>query len=157
MVYTFTAEALNRIRTKLTADIKNQIDAKNLNATRKLRNSISGTVFASAKSITLNIFAAEYFDSVDKGTRPGIRPPYRKIYEWASAKGIQPRDSKNFNQMIKNIQEAIFQNGTIKRFAYKGASIIDYVDEKYKEEITQEIKQGYLKDLESEINNNVKS
>ena len=157
MVYTFTAEALNRIRTKLTADIKNQIDAKNLNATRKLRNSISGTVFASAKSITLNIYAAKYFDSVDKGTRPGIRPPYRKIYEWACAKGIQPRDSKNFNQMIKNIQEAIFQNGTIKRFAYKGASIIDYVDEKYKEEITQEIKQGYLKDLESEINNNVNS
>ena len=56
--------------------------------------------------------------------------------------------------MIKNIQEAIFQNGTIKRFAYKGASIIDYVDEKYKEEITQEIKEGYLKDLESEININ---
>ena len=154
MIYTFTAEALNRVREKITTEIKTQLDAKNLNATRKLRNSISGTVFASSKSISLSIFAAEYFDSVDKGTKPGKRPPYRKIYEWANAKGIQPRDSKSFNQMIKNIQEAIFQNGTIKRFAYKGASIIDYVDEKYKEEITQEIKEGYLKDLESEININ---
>ena len=71
MVYTFTAEALNRVRKKITTEIKNQLDAKNLNATRRLRNSVSGTVFASAKSISLNIYAAEYFDSVDKGTKPG--------------------------------------------------------------------------------------
>lgn len=154
MVYTFTAEALNRVREKITTEIKTQLDAKNLNATRRLRNSVSGTVFASAKSISLNIYAAEYFDSVDKGTKPGTRPPYRKIYEWAKAKGIQPMNSKNFNQMVKNIQEAILQSGTIKRFGYKGANILDYVDQKYKDEITEEIKQGYLKDLESEININ---
>ena len=154
MVYTFTAEALNRVRQKITTEIKTQLDAKNLNATRRLRNSVSGTVFASAKSISLNIYAAEYFDSVDKGTKPGKRPPYRKIYEWAKVKGIQPMNSKNFNQMVKNIQEAILQSGTIKRFGYKGANILDYVDQKYKDEITEEIKQGYLKDLESEININ---
>ena len=154
MVYTFTAEALNRVRQKITTEIKTQLDAKNLNATRRLRNSVSGTVFASSKSISLNIYAAEYFDSVDKGTKPGTRPPYRKIYEWAKAKGIQPMNSKSFNQMVKNIQEAILQSGTIKRFGYKGANILDYVDQKYKDEITEEIKQGYLKDLESEININ---
>jgi len=154
MVYTFTAEALNRLRVKITDEIKNEIDSKKLKATGRLRNSIKGTVFASSKSISLNIYAAEYFDSVDKGTKPGTRPPYRRIYEWAKAKGIQPRDSKNFNQMVKNIQEAILQNGTIKRFSYKGANILDYVDQKYTDEITEEIKQGYLKDLESEININ---
>ena len=154
MVYTFTAEALNRVRKKITTEIKNQLDAKNLNATRRLRNSVSGTVFASAKSISLNIYAAEYFDSVDKGTKPGTRPPLNKIRQWAEAKGIQPMNSKSFYQMTKNIQEAIFKNGTIKQFGYKGANILDYVDQKYKDEITEEIKQGYLKDLESEININ---
>ena len=158
MVYTFTAEALNRLRTKITTDIKNQLDANKLNATRRLRNSISGTVFASAKSVTLNIFAAEYFNAVDKGTLPGKKPPYNKIEEWAEAKGLQPMNSQNSKaKMIKSIQQAIMVNGTIKQFAYKGANILDYIDKKYKDEITQEIKEGYLKDLKSEINNNVNS
>jgi tetrahydromethanopterin S-methyltransferase subunit A len=54
--------------------------------------------------------------------------------------------------MIKSIQDAIATRGTIKRFGYQGANIIDFVDQKYKDEITQEIKEGYLKDLQSEIN-----
>lgn len=62
MVYTFTAEALNRLRVKITDEIKNEIDSKKLKATGRLRNSIRGTVFASSKSISLNIYAAEYFD-----------------------------------------------------------------------------------------------
>jgi hypothetical protein len=66
MVYTFTAEALNRIRKKITTEIKSQIDAKNLSATGRLRNSISGTVFASSKSISLNIYAAEYLNQLIK-------------------------------------------------------------------------------------------
>jgi hypothetical protein len=155
MVYTFTAEALNRVRNKITDEIKNQLDAKNLNATRRLRNSVSGTVFASSKSISLNIYAAEYFDSVDKGTKPGKRPPYNKIAEWAYAKGLQPMNKQNSKlRMIKSIQDAIATKGTIKRFGYKGAGILDYVDQKYKDEITEDIKQGYLKDLESQININ---
>ena len=155
MVYTFTAEALNRVRQKITTEIKTQLDAKNLNATRRLRNSVSGTVFASAKSISLNIYAAEYFDSVDKGTKPGKRPPYRKIYEWAKKKGLQPFNKQGSKvKMIKSIQEAILQKGTIKRFSYGGARIIDHINRKYVDEITEEIKQGYLKDLESEININ---
>ena len=60
----------------------------------------------------------------------------------------------SFNRMVKSIQDAIATKGTIKRFGYKGANILDYVDQKYKDEITEEIKQGYLKDLESEININ---
>ena len=155
MVYTFTAEALNRVRKKITTEIKNQIDAKKLNATGRLRNSVSGTVFASSKSISLNIYAAEYFDSVDKGTKSGKRPPYSKIAEWAYAKGLQPMNKQNSKvRMIKSIQDAIATRGTIKRFGYKGAGILDYVDQKYKDEITEDIKQGYLKDLESQININ---
>ena len=153
MVYTFTAEALNRIRQKLTTEIKNQIDQKKLNATRKLRNSVTGTVYASTKSITLDIFAADYFESVEKGRKPGKRPPYSKIEQWAAAKGLQPLNKQNSKvKMIKSIQDAIATRGTIKRFGYQGANIIDFVDQKYKDEITQEIKEGYLKDLQSEIN-----
>jgi len=155
MVYTFTAEALNRVRTRLTAKIKSEIDAKDLNATGRLRNSVNGTVFASSKSISLNIYAAEYFDAVDKGIKPGKRPPYSKIAEWAYAKGLQPMNKQNSKvRMIKSIQDAIATRGTIKRFGYKGANILDYVDQKYKDEITEDIKQGYLKDLESQININ---
>jgi len=155
MVYTFTAEALNRVRTRLTAKIKSEIDAKDLNATGRLRNSVNGTVFASSKSISLNIYAAEYFDSVDKGTKPGKRPPYSKIAEWAYRKGLQPMNNQNSKvRMIKSIQDAIATRGTIKRFGYKGADILKFIDQKYKDEITEDIKQGYLKDLESQININ---
>ena len=155
MVYTFTAEALNRLRVKITDEIKNEIDSKKLKATGRLRNSIRGTVFASSKSISLNIYAAEYFDSIDKGTDPGTKPPYSKIAEWPYKKGLQPFNKQGSKvRMIKSIQEAILQKGTIKRFSYGGARIIDHINRKYVDEITEEIKQGYLKDLESEININ---
>lgn len=152
MVYTFSAEALNRIRKKLTTEIKKQIDAKGLNATRNLRKSIKGTVFAGSNSVTLNIYAAEYFEAVDKGTKSGRRPPRKKIEDWVQAKGISPTNSKSVKQMVKNIRQAIFNKGTIERFAYKGANILDFIDQAYSDEITEELKKGYLKDLELEIN-----
>jgi hypothetical protein len=155
MVYTFTAEALNRIRKQLTTEIKNQIDSKKLNATGRLRNSVKGTVFASSKSISLNIYAAEYFESVDKGTKPGNKPPYSKIAEWVYRKGLNPYNKKTSKlRMIKSIQEAILEKGTIERFGYKGADILKFIDKSYADQITEEVKKGYLKDLESQININ---
>ena len=151
----YTREALERLGVLLEQKIKQQIKVQDLYATGNLYNSVHSIAFRDGTSATLNIYAAEYFDSIDKGTDPGTKPPYSKIAEWAYKKGLQPFNKQGSKvRMIKSIQEAILQKGTIKRFSYGGARIIDHINRKYVDEITEEIKQGYLKDLESEININ---
>jgi len=69
MITKFTAEALNRVRSLLTKEIKSQLKGKRLKATGTLIKSISGTVFRKGDTTSLAIYAASYFPEVEFGTR----------------------------------------------------------------------------------------
>lgn len=86
--------------------------------------------------IRFTLFAPNHLKYVDKGRAPGKRPPIKPIMEWIAHKGIPVRKSNA--QSGKSVLEAarglaisiswaIAKKGTIKRYGYKGADIIDNI------------------------------
>ena len=75
MVTKFTAEALNRVRSLITKEIKSQLTRNKLRATGNLIKSVSGVVYKKGDITTLEILSAPYFNQVDKGTKPRKRLP----------------------------------------------------------------------------------
>ena len=108
----------------------------------------------------LEILANKSLELIDKGRGPGGPPPILDILRWAEAKNIKPRGSNgSFIQvsdsslfwMAGNISNAIRDNGTIKRFGYKGSGIIDFVYQNNKEEMFNNIFAGYGRDIQEMI------
>ena len=161
MITKFTAEALNRVRSLVTKEIKNKIRKEDLIASQRLYKSISGVVYRKGDNVFLDILAEKYFSQVDEGTKPRTRlPNISAISDWAKAKGLRPRQKGDSDEdMVYRIATRIKDFGTIKRFGNLGPAgprIIDFIDKKYKDRITKEISEGYLKDLEIELDKNIK-
>jgi hypothetical protein len=161
MVTKFTAEALNRVRSLITKEIKSQLTRNKLKATGNLIKSVSGVVYKKGDITTLEILSAPYFNQVDKGTKPRKRlPNISAIRAWAKAKGLNPRQKGESDEdMVYRIAKRIRDFGTIKRFGNvgpSGAKILNYIDVQYGSRITKEISEGYFKDLEIELDKNIK-
>jgi hypothetical protein len=122
--------------------------------TEKSLNYVVGTA-------ELQILADKSLEYIDEGRKPGEAPPLSAIAQWARAKGIKPRGgdgsfikSTSMTEvwMIKNIAKSIAENGTIKRFGYKGSGIIDFVYLNQKEEMLNNIFAAYGRDVQEELN-----
>ena len=108
----------------------------------------------------LEILADKSLEYIDNGREPGESPPLSAIAQWARAKGIKPRGGggsfikSNYITevwMIKNIAKSIAENGTIKRFGYKGSGIIEFVYQNNKEEMLNNIFAAYGRDVQEQI------
>ena len=122
--------------------------------TEKSLNYVVGTA-------ELQILADKSLEYIDQGRKPGEAPPLSAIAQWARAKGIKPRGgdgsfikSTSMTEvwMIKNIAKSIAENGTIKRFGYKGSGIIDFVYLNQKNEMLNNIFAAYGRDVQEELN-----
>ncbi len=122
--------------------------------TEKSLNYVVGTA-------ELQILADKSLEYIDEGRKPGEAPPLSAIAQWARAKGIKPRGgdgsfikSTSMTEvwMIKNIAKSIAENGTIKRFGYKGSGIIDFVYLNQKDEMLNNIFAAYGRDVQEELN-----
>ena len=160
MIYEFTAQALNKLRSKIQADLKGQLDVtrgtppSKLNASGNLKRSMNSVVFVKNQDIFLNFYAAKYFNEVDKGGNPR-KVDRGKIESWISAKNIISNYANNtIEDLAYLIMKKIERDGTIARFGgrNRGANIIDYIDRKYYASITKDIEASYNKDLETHLN-----
>ena len=122
--------------------------------TEKSLNYVVGTA-------ELQILADKSLEYIDEGRKAGEAPPLSAIAQWARAKGIKPRggDGSFIKStaltevwMIKNIAKSIAENGTIKRFGYKGSGIIDFVYLNQKDEMLNNIFAAYGRDVQEELN-----
>lgn len=102
---------------------------------------------------------------IDQGRGGGGQPPIQDILEWARAKGVRPRDGegrfievndRTMFRMAANISKAISYNGTIKRFGGKGSDIIDFVYQRNKKDIIEDIFLAYSEDVDNMIEEIVK-
>jgi len=163
-----TVERLNKLGFLLVERVKRQLKIEKLYATGKFYDSLSHRVEQTEESLSLIVSSSEnYAKYIIDGRPPGKRPPYSKIAEWARAKKIQPREFstnksskfgsiERFDSMVYNIQKAIGEKGTIKRFAYGGSKFLDFaLNSEAISKITKEISEGYLKDLNNELGKNV--
>ena len=160
MIYEFTSQALNKLRTKIQADLKSQLDVKKgtpperLNATGNLKRSMNSVVFVKKNDIFLNFYAAKYFNEVDQGGDPR-KVDRGAIENWIRAKNVVSNYANNsIEDLAYLIMKKIERDGTIARFGgrNKGANIIDYIDKKYYASITKDIEASYNKDLVTHLN-----
>ena len=137
-------------------------------ATEKLDKSFRYTVVANE----LKFFSEEYAKAISGGVSKGngnkeaFKRKMMNIEEWASKKGIVPRDKNGkflkrtksaIRNMVFNISVGIGRNGISKRFGYKGSGFIQTVKDQTEKKLMEMINKGYEKDLEvqlSKINKN---
>ena len=143
--------------TLLVQKYKAQLKIDGTKATKDTEKSLNYVV----GTAELQILADKSLEYIDKGREPGEAPPLSAIAQWARAKRIKPRggDGSFIKStamtefwMIKNIAKSIAENGTIKRFGYKGSGIIDFVYLNQKDEMLNNIFAAYGRDVQEELN-----
>lgn len=124
----------------------------------------TGTAARSLKYVArpdgLSIMAKSYFAQIDKGREPkGPMPPISPIMKWVQRK-LAVADPREQRKVAYAVQKTIAERGTIKRFGYKGADILDYIirteiKSKFQPEIIRVVKDDLLlkaRELKKNIN-----
>jgi hypothetical protein len=117
-------EALGR---EYVAELARQLVSDDKVATGNLINSLDYEVLQVANGLILQILADDYLTFVDKGRKPGKRPPQKAIQKWVENRGIiiKGQSSKQTGfliarsigkkgikptNVIKKTQQALFNN-----------------------------------------------
>ena len=145
-------QILEEYKDKIVSQIKDRIIQRDLVASRDLLDSIS----AETTDRRIIVSAIDYATFVDEGRGPGRRPPVNKILEWVEFKNLESNNDKykKHRDMAWAIANGIAKFGTIKRFDYQGGDFIDYVNDNIVASLTEELQDGYLEDLNNELDVN---
>jgi hypothetical protein len=145
----------------LVEKYKAQLRIDGTYATGDTANSLDYTI----SNNELVILADMAMSHIDQGREGGGQPPIQEILNWATAKGIRPKDGsgrfieindRTMFRMAANISKAISYNGTIKRFGGKGSGIIDFVYQGNKSDIVKGIFLAYSNDVDNMIEEIIK-
>lgn len=123
-------EILIGVATKLTDELKKDIERKGLVSTRNLVDSINAErTYKVADGVTAEIVAADYWPQVDQGQKPGTIVSVKSLEEWvANKRQMRQELGLNTKEQVKSfavvVARKIKQKGTIKRFGYKGANFV---------------------------------
>lgn len=146
----YLKEQLDRIGKDVVADIIKQLLAADKKATGSLINSLRYEVLETVDSVILNIISLDYLENIDKGRRPGAKPPpVRSIIPWVQSKGIKFKNS-SVESTAFVIARSIGIKG-IKPLGIKQKTIDNIVNNKLKL-----ISDGYSKDVLEDINKIIK-
>lgn len=117
-------EALGR---EYVAELARQLVSDDKVATGNLINSLDYEVLQVANGLILQILADDYLTFVDKGRKPGKRPPQKAIQKWVENRGIKIKGQSSKQtgfliarsigkkgikptNVIKKTQQALFNN-----------------------------------------------
>lgn len=136
---------------KFVNDLIQRMNDTNVNATGTAARSVR----YKATQRKLTITAAQYLGAVDIGLNPMKRTPSTNrngLESWVSAKVRPDLDGKDLKRLAFAIANTIRRNGTIKRFKYRGADLVDFVLNKQLTPLTEDIAEHILKDIDKEFN-----
>lgn len=91
MAFINTKKYLFKYGSEVVNEMKTRLRTLNKIATGKLINSLGFKIKEGADEVEFDFVSVNYSKYVDKGRRPGKRPPLRKIQEWCRVKGIPKR------------------------------------------------------------------
>jgi hypothetical protein len=117
-------EALGR---EYVSELTRQLLSEDKVATGQLINSLDYEVLDTVNGLVLKILADDYLTFVDKGRRPGKRPPQKVIQKWVENRGIKIQKQTSSQtafiiarsigkkgikptNVLKKTQESIFNN-----------------------------------------------
>lgn len=107
------------------------------------------SIESAASANVLEILGEDYLLRVDQGQEAGTVANIDDLIEWATARGLAP--AENIESFAAGVQQAIYKNGTIKRFGYAGANLLEYVLDQHLAELTQDIETSLQEALEKGI------
>jgi len=143
-------EQLDRIGKDVVADIIKELLAADKKVSGQLINSLRYEVLETVDAVLLNIYSTNYFDVVDKGRRPGAKPPpVKAIIPWVEARGIKFKNSSTEGTAFV-IARSIGIKG-IKGIGVKQKVIDNIINNK-----TKLISQGFTEDVLEAINKIIK-
>ena len=153
-----TNRALDQVGALLEEKLKQQLLVDNTTSKKGGGDTHKSVNYKVGKDY-VEVTAAQSFKYVDQGRGPG-KVPLAQIQQWIEEKGIQPRFDNKFakktpgsmKRMAFAIRNAIGQNGTIKRFAYKGSNLRQRVYDAQKDKLFNIIASAMELDLKNAIN-----
>lgn len=107
------------------------------------------SIESAASANVLEILGEDYLLRVDQGQEAGTVANIDDLIEWATARGLAP--AENIESFAAGVQQAIYKNGTIKRFGYAGANLLEYVLDQHLAELTQDIEISLQEAIEKGI------
>lgn len=137
----FTKAELERYGRLLKDSVRDELYGRDLYATGKLYDSIRDTFYETKNTMSVEISGLGYFNQVDKGRPRNRFVSVSKIKEWLLAKNITSElyPSHSIDEFAAVISKTIKERGTIKRFKYKGANVVDNVMEEHTENFFNDI------------------
>ena len=128
---------LNRYGDEAVGLVVAILKAKNKKASGKLLNSFSYKIIEDTQGLlSLGLFSdTDYAEFVDKGRKPGKRPPMKAIESWVKTKGIggSQKEQKSLSFLIAR---------KIGRFGIKPTPYIGPVLDKISKDLIQEIERN---------------
>ena len=146
----FQKATLEKYADLVRDSIKKQIKEKKLYATGNLYRSVSEHLFESTNELGFDIKSAKYFTQVDEGRKKGRFVSNSKIKQWLLAKNITSElyPSKSIDEFAALISKTIKEKGTIKRFGYKGAGILDEIIGNFSSDFFDEMIESFADDMD---------
>ena len=150
--------------------LKRQILIEKLNASGKLRESISAKASEKGFEITSDevyayLLGEKGYKAKRAGSRQEKKEKLERIVRWMKSKGIRPytktsgggtkfkklsNPEKQYNQAAFFINRSMNRKGTIKRYGYKGSNIVEETFKAMSRK-TDVLAEAYLEDIVSEI------
>lgn len=111
---------------------------------------------------TVNVYGAKYTKALSDGISAGngsnsdFKKKLSNIREWATTKGIQPRDKsgrfinnsdRNFKNMTFRMAVSIGRKGISKRFGYKGSGFFEEMERRVINNVTEMVAEAYKLDI----------
>ena len=151
--------AMQKLGDDVVTDLAKQLINGGKLATSKLLNSLKSEVFTTSNfsNLVLRVWALDYFKYVDKGRRPGAKPPpVAAIIPWVEAKGIVI--GKNTTQQtafiiarsigIKGIQPLNMKENVINKVIKPRTSVLQQA---YRDDVKEHYDQ-IIREVQANIN-----
>jgi len=115
--------------------------------------SIINFIESSVDEYTLTVLGEDYLLDVDQGQPAGTVADIDDLINWVDARGLAP--AENVESYAAGVQQAIYKRGTIKRFNYEGANLLQYVLDQDMPKIALDLETKITRELEKAIAKNI--
>lgn len=146
----YTTQVLENYRKILVAEFKRQLNKKG----SRLEASITSRKLPNRDGF--GIYMNDYGVNVNDGRKRGRFPNIDNIKDWIIRKGIKPRTFEDTKPSSLNAL-AYLIGRSIARKGIKPTRFIDLVSDRFEPEITINIANAYARDLNEELDKNIKN
>ena len=170
--YVRTMSALRRWGDEIVANTKIQLRVDGFNASGETGKSLRSETKQSGSILSTELKSREIYNGVtqviqalDQGVKyKGTKPSTSAISKWMKEKNIRPRSANgrflspsetNLRRAAFAIAKGIGKLGTIKRFQYRGSSMMERVLLPLFPSITADIETSMGYDIQQEINKGI--